>query len=799
MKIAITALLLLNLSISFSQTGTISGYISSKANGGKLVNATISIFSKKNKSFIKMGNSDENGNYSLTFDEGEVYVFVELLGYKDFKTEAIFISNEPNFLNITLEEDSRVLDEVVVMQKNNIIKLDRDKMVVNVDKAGFGIGNDGLETLSKLPGVRLDKDENLVFRGNASLQIMIDGKPSLLSGEDLKQFLKTIDGTNIKLVEIVANPSAKYDAAGTAGIFNIIMKKSAANGLSGNISSSVGYAEYIKNYNGVNLYSNTDKWNLKGGLNYSYTEGVNHRRIDQTVAGPLFKTELRQYNEWLPISNNYSGNFGISRKLSSNATMGSSANYNQYQSADLTKGRTNEFENDTYLRYTILKTDESILNKSLTATLFYNFVTDSLDKKLDVQVNFAHYKNDGNRLTANSYYNTLDSQTYSDNQIIYDESPTVFNILSAKIDFENKLSKSVVLGTGAKYSYVDNDYKMVLKDGNDVENLMLNTGRSNELLYKESIVAAYGISNFSLSNFEIQAGLRAEFSNYVATSVTNNSKNSDHYVSLFPSFSLNGNFESNQFKLSYSRRIQRPNYLYLNPYFTYIDTYNIEIGNPDLTPEFTNAFEFTWINKQKTSLSLFTNFSKDEMYQIVAYDDTTKITTLYYNNIGKSTTIGLSLNTSLSLQKWGDLQFNSEISYGQAASELTGYQFDDSGVSYYIGINQSYTIAKDWSATWNSFYSARGNYGNTNFKPSYDTSLGMRKDFFNKKLRINLSAQNILKKSQWIQTTKQGDVTTNWVNRWETRKFTLSATYNFGAGKKKEVKEADLDAEQSRL
>ena len=239
--------------------------------------------------------------------------------------------------------------------------------------------------------------------------------------------------------------------------------------------------------------------------------------------------------------------------------------------------------------------------------------------------------------------------------------------------------------------------------------------------------------------------------------------------------------------------------MYLNPYYEYIDTYNVSVGNPDLTAQFTNAFEFVWINKQKTSLSLFANCSSDEMYQIINYNPATKITTLYYDNIGSSKSIGLSFNTSWSVKKFWEIQLNSELSYGQAKSDLEGYKFNDSGISYYAGVNQSFKFGKNWSATWNSFYSQPGNYGNTTFKPSYDISFSVQKDFLDKKLRLNLSAQNVLKKSQWIQNTQQGNVTTNWTNRWETRKFTLSATYNFGNGKKKEVKAADLGDEQGRL
>lgn len=799
MKTVLILFLVFNINFLFAQETKLTGTIAAKNNKEKLAFATVSVFNAQNNTFLKFATTDEKGHYEILFNTPSFYIQVELLSYKTFKSEINTAKKAIQNQDFYLEEDSVALNEVVIMQNKSAIKLSKDKMIVDVEKAGLGIGNDGLETLAKLPGVRLDKDENVVFRGNANLQIMIDGKPSLLTGEELKQYLKTMDGTNIKTVEIIANPSAKYDASGTAGIFNIILKKSAATGLTGNVKTSIGYAEFIKNYNGINLYNNTDKWNLKFGLNYNYSESANHRTIEQTVVNPFLTTVLKQKNDWLPISNSYSGNFGSAHKLNTNATIGASANYSVYKSDELTNGRTEEFDNSIYNHYTILKTQNEILNNTLTSTVFYNFATDSLDTKLDAQINYANYQNESDRITSNSYFRAITNDNYKNNEFVKYQNPTNFNIISAKVDFEKKINKAFSIETGSKYSYVNNDYTIVLQDQNAQGDYVVNPNRSNRLIYKESILSGYGIANFTKGKLEFQAGLRAEYINYNATSVTSNTKNKDQYLSLFPSFSINANLESNQFKFSYSRRIQRPRYLYLNPYYEYIDTYNVSVGNPNLTPQFTDAFELVWINKQKTSISLFANFSTDEMYQIIDYNKDTKITTLYYDNIGSSKSIGLSYNTSWTLKKWWEAQVSSEVSFGQAKSDLEGYKFDNSGISYTAGINQSFTLTKDWSATWNSFYSKNGDYGNTSFKPSYDMSFGMRKDFLNNKLRLNLSAQNVLKKSQWIQTTKQDNVTTNWVNRWETRKVTVSLTYSFGSAKKKEVKEADLNDEQNRL
>lgn len=798
-KSIITIVFALCVSFIAAQEITISGKITSKETNEILPYTAITTFNAATNSYINYGYTDENGNYSISFKKTPFYIKAELLGYKSYKSQIIQPSENNITKNIILEEDASELDEVVILTKKRLIRMTGDKMIVDIEKAGLGDGNDGLETLSKLPGMQLDKDENVVFRGNANLQIMVDGKPALLKGDELKQFLKTLDGSNIKTVEIIANPSAKYDASGTGGILNIRLKKSPNTGLTGNIYSSVGYAEFIKNRNGINLYNNTEKWNMNAGLYYGYNESVNHRKVIQTIEEPGLTTVLEQLNDWFPVSKSLTAKFGVSNRISENANIGTSWNFNSYKSDALTEGRTNQYYNAIYEQYTLLNSTQTDNNKTLTGNVYYSYVSDSLDTKLDIQLNYANYNNGNNELITNKYLTANTDVPFRDEEAVKNDNPTKYKIFTAKIDFEKKLTKKMSLETGLKYSYVDNDYNIMLKNRDANGNFILDTNRSNHLLYKESITAGYAITNYALNKWNFQAGLRAEHINYNATSATNTTSNSDNYLSLFPSFSVNGNFDDNQYKFSYSKRIKRPRYLYLNPFFEYTDTYNISVGNPDLQPEFTDAFELTWVRKYRTSLSFYANFTDSEMYRILDYDEATKITTSYYDNIGKSVSIGTSFNTTIELTKIWETALYSDVSFRQAKSDLQGYKFNDSGFGFFGSINQTFKLNNGITLNWNSFYSTDGPYGNSRFKPSYDMSFGLKKEFFNKKLGVNLKADNVLKESQWREITTQDNVTTNWTNQWETRKFTLSLIYNFGSGKEKSVKDTDLQDEKSRL
>ncbi len=792
-------IMMFSFSILLSQELTLSGTISATNTKEVLPLAAITVFDATNDKLITYAYSDDNGTYTMKFMNTPFYIKVETLGYRTYKSEVMTVAEIEKTFNISLQVDVSELDAVVILQKKRLIKMTGDKMIVDVDKSGIGAGNDALETLSKLPGMRLDKDENIIFRGDGNLRILIDGKPSLLSGDALKQFLKTMAGDNIKAVEIIANPSAKYDASGTGGILNIRLKKPVYQGFTGNVYGSVGYAEFIKNSYGLNLYNQTEKWNVNAGVYYGYFESVNHRNVVQTIEEPGLQTTLDQINDWFPISTNLTSKLGVSYAVSKNATLGTSWNFNIYNSNEETEGRTNEFYNGNYERFTILNNTLDGNNKRLTGNLYYSYASDSLDTKFDVQINYATYNNSQDQTTTNEYFNVSDNQQYRAAEIIRNDNPTKYNILSTRIDYEKALNDAFTLETGAKYSYVSNNYTNMLFERTTNTNFQLDTNRSNELEYKESIGALYGIVNYNKENWSFQAGLRAEFIDYNATSITSNMSNKGDYVSLFPSFSINHNLDHNQFKFSYSRRIRRPRYLSLNPFFEYIDTYNVEVGNPNLQPQFTHALDFTWVRKQRTSASIYAKFTNDMMDTAFDYDETTQITTMFQANIAKSQDVGVSFNTSVSPYKFWDIDFYGDFSYNHARSEIPNFSYDETGTNWYTTVNQTFNLKNDWTVYWNSFYSGRGRNGNTVSKPSYDMSFRVKKFFFNEKLRLLVRADNIFKTSRWRSITEQDNVRTDWTNRWETRKFTLSLTYNFGSGKKKRVKAIDLRDEQRRL
>ncbi|CAM1347675.1 TonB-dependent receptor domain-containing protein [Tenacibaculum halocynthiae] len=757
----------------------------------------ITVFDANTNKLITHSYSDEVGNYKISIKkEAKVYIKADLLGYKSYTSDH-FIVVENTIKNIVLIENIEELDEVEIFQKKKLIKLKGDKLIYNVELAGIGEGNNGLETISKLPGMRLDKDENIVFRGNGNLQVMINGKRSLLSGEALNQYLKTLGGENLKKIEIIVNPSARYDASGTAGIINIELKKGKNIGLTGSLYSSIG-GEYFKNSNGLNLYYQSGNWNINFGTRYAINNSINEREIIREITSITEVKTLEQLNDWLPKATSYSGKFGVEYSINKNAIIGTSWNYNIYNSDNKTIGKTNEYLNWKKLRFTLLDEFTNEKDKTLTSNIYYNYASDSLTTKLNMQLNYANYNNDKFEQTKNEYF-LLGGVKYQDDFTIRLNNPTRYHVLNAIIDLEHQLNESFKVETGVKYSYVNNDYNNQYAIQNVTGVFQPNIARSNHLLYKEKIFSSYGIVSWSSEKWSLQGGLRSESINYKATSITNNKNNTKSYTSWFPSLSINKVLKNDKLQFSYSKRIQRPRYLDLNPFYEYLDTYNVSVGNPDLQPQFTNAFNFSWIHKQKTSVSLYSNFNSDVIYYKVAYDPVENITVNSQDNIASSTNIGLSFSTSIRFKEWWDINFNNDFSYTRMKSDIVNYEFDDQGYNWYVNINNEFSLRDKWKLFFEGFYNHGGVYGNWNNKSSYDISIRMRKVSGNDKWKFQLKGDNLLKKSLFSSVVTQGNVVTNWTNKWETRRISFSVTYNFGDGKKKSIKQADLLDEKKRL
>lgn len=767
------------------------GKVVDEKTGDTVVFTDISVFEKENKQFVDTFYTDESGNFELELPQhpNHYYLEIEAVGYIP---QNISLENN-NPLAVRLKQDQSIeLTAAVISAKKKAISIKGDKIIYDVEQMGISDGNNGLETMQQLPGISLDKDENLKFRGSTGIQIMINGKKSMLQGDALREFIRSLKGDDIKSVEIISQPSARYEASGTTGILNIVLKRNISQYLGGNIYTYAGYGEYLKHQTGGRFFYNDEKWSVNASGSYYKGKSFNDREVNQTIQSENGQRDILQTNYWLPETESKSLNLGVERKLNKNQLISTEWQIYTERGTELTNGKTLDYLNGNLQNEVHLLKNIKTPTDQISGNLFYNFTSDSLTTKVDAQVNYSYYGKSINGFQRNDFSNGASNQLDGMNE-------TNYNLMNAQIDWNQKLSDRFNLEAGAKFSYVDMDYfnQYTAEEGNNFiipDSLMV-----NDFLYNEKLTSAYSQLNYSIEKWNFLVGLRMENYNYKAISQVNNQTNKDNYTNWFPSASLSYQNDNHQYRLSYSRRISRPSYLGLNPYYQYLDAYSIEKGNPALKPQFYDSFELNYIYKNSFSFGLYGYLYKDGFVHVIDYQDVENYNIIYESNASNGSRFGFSASIPYEIGKWWTMQFSLDAYLSDEKSEIPDYAYEGNGYGYEINMNHRFNLPKNWVFTLNGFLNGR-NQTPTGYNPMiYDFSTSLKKSFMDDKLQFAAGCSNILKKSMWNAYSTVDNVTTHWINKWETRRFYLQLTYKFGGNTEKKVKNTSLDEEQGRM
>src|SRR5574338_595775 len=531
--------------------------------------------------------------------------------------------------DIQLAKMSTEMKEVVVTNKKPVVEVKADKMILNVEGTINATGSNALDLLRKSPGVMVDKDDNITLAGKNGLQIYIDGRPTPLSGTDLSNFLKSIQSSEIESIEIITHPSAKYEAAGNAGIMNIKLKKNKTFGTNGSMNLGYGIGTYPKYNAGLSLNYRNKKVNIFGNYNYSHNLGENKMFLYRTQLDTLFDQRSTMTNT--NISHGFKA--GLDYFVNKKSTVGvmvtgnlSDMNLHNYSRTPITYIPTNVTDR-------ILVADNSSKMKRNNADFNFNYhYADPGGHTVDVDADYGLYRLKSNQLQPNFYYDPTGSTEL--NQYIYNFiSPTNIDIYSVKTDYEKNYKKGR-LGFGGKVSVVNTDNNFGRYDVNNNAKI-LDVGRSNQFNYSENINALYVNYNRPVKGAVIQAGVRMENTNSDGKSYPLNADGSvnygivqnfkRHYTDLFPSAAVTFNKKpTNQWTISYSRRIDRPAYQDLNPFEFKLDEYTYQKGNTNLQPQYTNSIGITNVYKFKLTSSLNYSHVADVFTQLIDTADRSK-------------------------------------------------------------------------------------------------------------------------------------------------------------------------------
>jgi outer membrane receptor protein involved in Fe transport len=771
---------------------TIHGKLLDETNKEGIPFANLGVLNSIDSSLTDLFHSDEFGNFSLVLTDSVQLFYLKIEAFA-YQRKTLPIQNTDSII-IQLQRDTLhgELSEVMITASKKAISIKGDKIIYDIEQMGIGTANNGLEMLQQLPGFSLDKDENVKFRGSTGIQIMINGKKSMLQGDALREFIRSLKGDDIKSVELISQPSARYEATGTTGILNIVLKRNISQSLGGSIYTFGSYGNYFKSKTGGRFFFNDKKWSINSNGSYYNGKSFNDRSVDQSILLGNDQRIINQQNYWLPKTESESFNLGVERTITKNQLISTEWQFYHENEKAQTKGKTLDYLNDGLQQKVDLTQQNRTSVDNFSGNLFYNYTSDSSTTQVGVQLNYGYYKKSTNGFQLNEYSDGTRDRLNGSNQ-------TNYNLMNAQIDWMQTFLKKFNLETGAKFSYVDMNYFNRYEAAQGSNFMIPDSLMTTDFLYREKLSSAYSQLNYSLEKWSFLAGLRIENYIYDATSHINNQTNTNHYTNWFPSASIHYQKGNHQYRLSYSKRISRPDYLALNPYFQHLDAYTIEKGNPNLKPQFYHSFELNYIYKNSFSFSLYGYLYKGGFVSVIHYQNDANYNLLYQSNASNGSRSGFSMSIPYKVGKWWTMQYSLDAYLQAEKSEIPNYAYNGTGYGYELNIYQRFNLPKSWMLIANGFLIGRSQTP-TGYSPViYDFSISGRKTFFKEKLQLAFGCTNILKKSMWNNYSTVNQVTTHWINKWETRKFFLQLTYQFGGAKEKKVKNTSLDDEQERM
>ncbi|WP_400191098.1 outer membrane beta-barrel protein [Hymenobacter sp. B81] len=679
------------------------------------------------------------------------------------------------------------LKEVQVVGQKPLFEREADRTIVNVEGSTLAAGNTSLDVLRRSPGVTVDANDNLALRGRQGLLVLIDGKRQPMSGTELADYLRALPAEQLKSIELITNPPAKYDAQGGAGIIAINLRKDQKLGTNGSYNASYGRSfAGNKLTNGLSLNHRRQKINLFGSYNYSNREGVGkltiHRDFYSAAAGGerQLVSVTDQDNRAPNHGRSHSWRAGFDYNLAERTTLGAVASglsaRSEQDGTNVTTvfdplTRSTELYNSTNYRRAVVPNVTGNLN------LRHTFVDSLGPRELSADVDYARYHTTRDQRLATRF-----NGAEQVGELATSDQLGELTIQSAKVDYVQPLTKALRLEAGAKASLVtaDNDLKFFLNGAFD-------PARSNRFRYDENINAGYVNLNFTQPGYTLQAGLRGEQTNAVGKQDVvqpGREPNFDrHYFQLFPSAAVKRKFsEQHETSLSLSRRIDRPSYGQLNPFSIIIDKTTSGEGNPFLKPQTSYNFELTHTLRQKYSLGLSYGLTSDPLIGVVQPTADQKVISTT-TNLDQQHYYALTLTAPLELAKWWSAYNNGVFYYSRFVGNLAGTGLNRGRAAFNLSSNHTFTIGKGWSAELNGSYQSREVYGFLDVQRQGQVAVGVQKSLWNRKGNLKFNFTDLLYTSPVRATSSYATYVERFFQRYDSRVATLAFSYRFGNDK----------------
>ncbi len=754
---------------------SISGTIVDAIDSSPIPYATAVVVSSKTQKVLSGTTTNELGVFRLSSDSTNIYIELSFIGYQKKAIREFTIQNGMVDLGtLPLNQDAETLNEVEITAEKSTVEFKLDKRVFNVGKDISSTGMGALDVLNNVPSVNVDIEGQITLRGNSGVQILINGKPSVLADEE-SNALGSITADMIESIEVITNPSAKYQAEGTSGIINIVLKKDEKKGFNGSASINTGYPQ---NHSlGVSLNQRTEKFNFftQFGLGYRslprYSENNNYNLVDNSKVlseGTSYRNE-NFYN--ITLGADYYLN-----KLNSITLSGSYA-YEVEDSPGETQFSIYDTTGQLSSAYERVETT-SATNPKYQYDLQYNKQFKNNEKHTLLFSTLGRFfGKDQSSEFANNYEFGIPSSPSQQTATDFYQGDYTF-----KLDYTNPINKQWTLEAGGLYEINDvgNNYAVYNQVGNS---WVVDSNFTNNFEYNQKVLGLYGTGSYEGEKWGVKAGLRVENTDLHTLLTNTDQNNTQNYTDLFPSLHTSYKVSKQlSFQAGYSRRIFRPRLWHLNPFFNIQNNYNVYTGNPNLQPEYADSYELTgiWILKKASiNASIYNLYTTDVIERVSIFVDDVNITTPV--NVGTRNKTGVELNGKYSPNKWFVLTGDFNYGYFVRNGDFENQSFDFSGNQWSLKFTTKFQLPKgfDLEITPNyqsSYKTIQGDISGFAFMDA-----GIRKKLWKGKAVINLAVRDIFASRIREENVIQPTYTVyNFSQRG--RFITLGFSYSFGKG-----------------
>ncbi len=751
---------------------------------------------------VKVESTDESGFFTIPqVEENKYWLQISYVGLADYNSEIFELENEDfDFSTIQMQIVSNELNEITVTASRPILEIKPDKVIFNVEGSINASGSDGLSLLKKAPGVIVDNNDNISLAGKNGVEIFINGKPSPLSGDDLAAYLRNLSSEDIDNIEIITNPSAKYEAEGNAGIINIKMKKDQRLGANGRINA--GYSQgHLPGFNGGlsgNFKSN--KINVFGRYSGGEYQGFNNFNLYRIQGNAIY--DQRSERDFTRKRQGY--NFGMDFFLNEKNTLGVLANgsHGIRGTSSLSKTYISGVNSEEVDSVLVSETNDETDWDNISLNLNYQLRMEN-NKNLNMDLDYGLYKNRGDEYQPNLYKNETESIILSEN-IYSNYMDTDINIGTYKLDYNQELWKGE-LGLGIKSALVITDNLFRVNDVVDGQEY-LDEMRSRAFEYTENVNAIYASYGKQIDKFSFQLGLRMEHTfskgELMAKEITENDLVKRNYVDLFPSLGLTYQLnEKNNFQLNYSRRLKRPNYENLNPFESRLDELVFERGNPFLNPEYSNNIKFGYTFNSRLNTSLSYSKTKDMISEIIVQVDD-KI----YNsslNVASQDNWNLNVSAPFPIAKWWNTYTDLSGSYQKNSTTIleTNEKEELEVYSFNAYMQNNFDLPWGLKLEVSGWYASPSVYGGfLRTKQMFGVDAGIQKSFLKGNAKLKIGLDDIFYSQKWRGENNYGNdyARADGVN--DSRRLKINFSYAFGNQKvKSRRRSTGSEAESGRV